>query len=319
MTDHYVMFWNVENLFDVENSPRRTDKLRRSLGSELGGWTEEVLDRKLKQLAKVVSFANGGRGPDLLGVCEVENRYVLERLCQEVSALGRSYQIVHADTQDQRGIDVAFIYDPAHFTAGQTFFHYIVRRVATRDLVQVNFRTAGGRTLVVVGNHWPARINGKLESEAYRIIAGETLSYFHDRIREELGNDTPVLAMGDFNDEPFDRSLTEYACCERQRTKVTRATSARFLNLMWGLAGQGLGTHYFDNTANLLDQFLASRSLLTGAGGLTVLPNTVEIIRFPAMVNTGAYPGPIRFGRGEDMNPAGFADHFPIGMVIREA
>lgn len=319
MPDHYVMFWNVENLFDVENSPRRTDKLRRTLAGELGGWTEAVLSRKLGQLAKVISHVNGGRGPDLLGVCEVENKYVLDRLCQAVSALGRNYSVVHADTQDQRGIDVAFIYDPSRFTPGQTFFHYIVRRVATRDLVQVNFRTAGGRTLVVIGNHWPARIGGKLESEPYRIIAGETLAYFHERIREELGPDTPVLAMGDFNDEPFDRSMTEYACCERQRTKVTRATSPRFLNLMWGLAGQGLGTHYFDNTANLLDQFLASRSLLTGAGGLTVVPNTVEIVRFAEMVNPGAYPSPIRFGRGGEANPNGFADHFPIGVMIHEA
>jgi hypothetical protein len=319
MADHYVMFWNVENLFDVEGSPRRSEKLQRTLRGELAGWTPEVLDRKIAQLAKVVSFVNGGRGPDLLGVCEVENSFVLERLCQAVTALGRNYQVVHADTQDNRGIDVAFIYDAARFTAGQTFFHYIVRRVATRDLVQVNFRTAAGRSLVVIGNHWPARMEGKLESEPYRIIAGETLSYFHDRIREELGADTPVLAMGDFNDEPFDRSMVEYACCERQRTKVTRATSARFLNLMWPLAGQGIGTHYYENTANLLDQFLASKSLLTGASGLSVLAETVEIIRFPAMVRTGIYPSPIRFGRGDEMDPNGFADHFPIGVKIREA
>ena len=319
MVDHYVMFWNVENLFDVEGSPRRSEKLQRTLRGELGGWTQEVLDRKLSQLAQVVASVNGGRGPDLLGVCEVENKFVLDGLCRAVSALGRNYQVVHADTQDQRGIDEAFIFDPARFTAGQTFFHFIVRRVATRDLVQVNFRTAAGRALVVVGNHWPARLGGKLESEAYRIIAGETLSYFHERIREELGSDTAVLAMGDFNDEPFDRALVDYAGSERQRTKVTRATSARFLNLMWGLAGQGLGSHYFDNTANLLDQFLASRALVTGTGGLRILPETVEIVRFPAMVNTGAYPSPIRFGRGEEMNPNGFADHFPIGVKIREA
>lgn len=319
MADHYVMFWNVENLFDVEGSPRRSDKLQRTLRGELEGWTQAVLDQKLAQLARVVSFANGGRGPDLLGVCEVENEFVLERLCQAVSALGRDYRVVHSDAQDGRGIDVAFLYDAARFTPGERFNHFIVRRVATRDIVQVNFRTAAGRTLVVIGNHWPARISGKLESEPYRIIAGETLSYFHERIREELGADTPVLAMGDFNDEPFDRSMVEYACCERQRTKVTRATSARFLNLMWPLAGQGIGTHYHENTAGLLDQFLASRSLLTGVAGLSVRTETVEIIRFPAMVNPGTYPSPIRFGRGAEMNPNGFADHFPIGMQIREA
>jgi hypothetical protein len=121
----------------------------------------------------------------------------------------------------------------------------------------VNFRTASGHLLVLVGNHWPSRRGGRYESEPYRLLAGETLAYFHERIREVHGRETAILALGDFNDEPFDRALVDYACSERQRTKVTRATSARFLNLMWSLAGQGIGTHYYNNLAGMLDQFLA--------------------------------------------------------------
>lgn len=319
MPTHSIAFWNLENLFDVEGSPRRTDKLQRTVGGELKGWTQEVLDRKLAQLASVVARMNGGKGPDVLGVCEVENQHVLDLLCAAVRVPGRQYRVVHAEARDERGIDVAFVYDRKKFKAEKKFFHFIVKRTATRDIVQVNFRTAAGRPLILIGNHWPARSSGRFESEPYRFVAAETLAYFHRRIQEELGPSTPVLAMGDFNDEPFDRSLAESAQCERQAEKVRRARTACFLNLMWPLAGQAAGTHYFDNSPNLLDQFLASRSLLTGEGGIRVLPETVEIVRFPEMVKPGAYPAPVPFGRGAAPNLKGFSDHFPIHVLLEEA
>ena len=200
MPDHFIAFWNVENLFDEKDSPRRSEKLQRTLKNELGGWTAAVLDRKIAQLGKVIRQLNQNRGPDLLGLCEIENDHVLRLLVQEIASTGRDYRIAHADMQDGRGIDVAFIYDSRVFTAHETFSHYIVKRTATRDLFQVNFRTAANRLLVVVGNHWPSRMGGQYESEPYRIIAGEALAYFHERIRELHGNDVAVLAMGDFND-----------------------------------------------------------------------------------------------------------------------
>jgi predicted extracellular nuclease len=139
-----------------------------------------------------------------------------------------SYQIVHADTKDERGIDVAFIYDSNKFEIEKDrntgkdliFSHFIVKRAATRDILQVNFKTKSlDNRLVLIGNHWPSRSSGQYESEPYRIVAGETLSYFHKRIleqnsddeEEELEQNTPILVMGDFNDEPFNRSVTDYA------------------------------------------------------------------------------------------------------------
>ncbi|MCI0485208.1 MAG: endonuclease/exonuclease/phosphatase [Blastocatellia bacterium] len=319
MPDYYAAFWNVENLFDIANSPRRSEKLERTLAGELTGWNTSVLDRKIEQLASIIRQINNGNGPDLLGVCEVENRFVLERLANALVPLDRNYRIAHADTSDNRGIDVAFIYDADLFTAEDQFSHFIVRRTATRDLFQVNFRTAPGRLLAVIGNHWPSRSAGQYESEPYRIIAGETIAYFHERIRE-VQNDqhVAVLAMGDFNDEPFDRSLIDYALSERGRTKVTRAQSAKFLNLMWPIMGQGIGTHYFDNNANVLDQFLVSKGLVTGNSGIRALIDSTEILRFPEMVGTGLYPVPIRFGRGSSLNSDGFSDHYPIALRLRE-
>jgi endonuclease/exonuclease/phosphatase family metal-dependent hydrolase len=321
MAKHHLVFWNVENLFDVEDAPGRSDKLNRTLGNELKGWAQDVLDAKIRQLASILRQVNCGHGPDVLGVCEVENRHVLELLRDAITPLDRQYDIAHEDAKDRRGVDVAFLYDADRYEIRdkEIFSHFVVRRSATRDLVQVNLRTKpGGRLLVVIGNHWPARSAGQLESAPYRAIAAETLSYFHDRIRDIHGKDVAVVAMGDFNDEPFDRSLTDYALSESQAQKVRSAHSPRMLNLMWPALGAAVGTQYHNNQAHVLDQFLISKGLLTGKSGLRALPGTAEVLRFPEMVSRGSYPKPRRFGRGKKPDLEGYSDHFPIGVTIEE-
>ena len=140
-------------------------------------------------------------------------------------------------------------------TAEEDFHYVVLKRNATRDIYQVNFRTAAGNPLILIGNHWPSRSSGELETQPYRIIAAETLSYWHKRIQEIRGEDIATLIMGDFNDEPFSRSITDYALAGRSETKVLEAETPRFLNLMWQVLGTGAGTHYFDNFPNVLDQF----------------------------------------------------------------
>jgi endonuclease/exonuclease/phosphatase family metal-dependent hydrolase len=321
MSTHSLVFWNVENLFDIEDSPRRTDKLQRAIGSELKGWTQDVLDAKILQLAAIVKQIDEGLGPDVLCLCEVENEHVLGLFREALAPLGRELRIAHADTKDRRGIDVAFLYDANRYEIrdGEVFSHFVLRRSATRDLLQVNLRTKpGGRMLVVIGNHWPSRRGGQGESAPYRAMAGETLAYFHDRIRDIHGKDVAVIAMGDFNDEPFDRSLTDYALSESQEQKVRNANTPRLLNLMWPAVGAAVGTHFHDNHAHILDQFLASKGLVTGKSGLRALPETAQVLRFPEMVGSGDYPRPIPFGRGKRVNINGFSDHYPIAVTIEE-
>jgi hypothetical protein len=317
---YQIAFWNLENLFDIENSPRRSDKLQRAIGKDLQGWTQAQLDRKIGQLASIVIQMNGGRGPEILGVCEVENKYVMDLLVQALASLGRNYAVSHHDMSDQRGIDIGFIYDSNLFIAEALFSHFVMRRTATRDILQVNFRTPRNRLLVLAGNHWPSRSGGEQESAGYRAIAGETLAYFHQRILEVNGDETPVLAMGDFNDEPFDASLVGYALSMRSRTKVINANIPRFLDLMWPLLGQGIGTLYFDNLPNVFDQFLANKNLLNDSLPIKVLPDTVQIYRFPEMVQAGQYPQPIPFGgMGKPVNQNGYSDHFPVSVTIQES
>lgn len=319
MSEYYIAFWNLENLFDTFDAPDRPAWLQKALTKELAGWTGQVLSRKVQQLAQVIQSLNGGLGPDLLGVCEVENQRVLEQLVQALAPLGRNYAIAHHDTADQRGIDVAFIYDRAHFTAQEQFFHVILKRAATRDLFQVNFLTQSGLALIAIANHWPSRSGGQFESEPYRITAAETLSYWASRILEIKGRDVAIVAMGDFNDEPFNRSIMDYALAGNNRAKVLNAQTPRFLNLMWPFLGQGIGTHYYDNFPNVLDQFWVSRGLITGAGGFRVKSDSVKIERFGPMVSPGDYGGPRRFGRpSEKLDETGFSDHYPISVTLNE-
>lgn len=322
--DYYVAWWNLENLFDEENSPRRTEKVARVIRNDIAGWTPALRDRKIAQLASVIAQMNNGAGPDLLGVCEVENRFVLDLLATALHTLlpGRAYGIVHADTGDARGIDVAFLHDPSLLqvpAADAVFFHVVMRRNATREIVQVNFQTHTGATWAVFGNHWPSRSGGQFESAGYRQIAGETLAFFHQRALEVHGPHTPVLAMGDFNDEPFDVSLVTHALSTRQRQRVIEADTPRLWNLMWPAAGIPEGTFYFNNEPNQLDQFLINVNMARPDSPLRAEADTVEILHLPGTVDQGTYPKPRPFGgMGNPIDQTGFSDHFPIGMHVTE-
>ncbi len=319
---YYAAWWNVENLFDTENSTARTDKLQRTLANELNGWDDTLLSKKVNQLAAIINRMNEDKGPDLLGICEVENRRVVDRLRQKIESIGhRSYHVIHADTHDERGIDVAFLYDKTKFgvEAGKVFFHTIVKRVATREIVQVNFKSkATGNRLVLVGNHWPSRSGGQLESEPFRLIAGETVAYFNQRIQEVHGEDTSVMIMGDFNDEPFNRSIIEHALGTPDKDKVTHAKTAPLLyNLMWPFAAKAQGTFYFEGF-NLLDQMMVSKGMLNSEGKFGIDPNSAQILDFEEIKKNGK---PRKFGRpsySQGVDGQGFSDHFPIAVKIIE-
>ena len=94
-TTHKIYWWNLENLFDIENSPRRSPFLQKVLGRELRGWTQSILDTKINNLTSVITKFNEGIGPDVLGVCEVENLHVLDLLSSSLNtSLNRNYQVL---------------------------------------------------------------------------------------------------------------------------------------------------------------------------------------------------------------------------------
>ncbi len=339
MTDYHVAFWNLENLFAPEGFPDREPWIAARVARDLDGWTEALFDRKIQQLTTIITALHGGAGPDVLGVCEVENRFVLMELTASLNATlpGRTYDVVHADNVfDRRGIDTAFIYDADRLEVDPLaiFSHFVIRRTGTRDITQVTFTTAAGNDLIAYSNHWPSRSGGTIESAGFRATAGETLAYWHERVREIRGDDIAIIALGDLNDEPWDGSVRFNANTSRERGDTERSRSARFHNLAWnylrvdavdhrGDPRQLDGTLYFRGNGNVFDQILVNRSLLNGERGLTVLDDTATIAAVPAMVEHRVGRGPKRFGlpRGdaaENVDQDGFSDHFPVTVTIRE-
>lgn len=261
---------------------------------------------------------NNGNGPDILGVCEVESRTVLEKLVSNLKFPKRRYKVAHADTRDGRGIDVAFIYDSKRYDIENIFSHWIVKRNATRDILQANiWNRHTGQRLVLIGNHWPSRSGGTLKSEPYRIIAGETLAYFNERIQDILGDSIPILVMGDFNDEPFDYSIMEHALATNEKEKLRYGRNPWLYNLMWGLLAKGKYTHSYRSQDAILDQFMVSKGFLYDNSKMSVKEDSVKIEKYPGMTSRGS---PKRFGRpSRSMNKKGYSDHFPISVVLEES
>lgn len=333
----YFAFWNLENLFAPEGHADREPWLARRVARDLAGWTPELLDSKLNQLTDVIAAMNQGQGPDVLGVCEVENRYVLELLVNKVNhATDNEYGLAHADSQrDRRGIDTAFLYKSELYDVppASLFSYFVMRRTGTRDITQITLRSRQTDQIIVAyANHWPSRSGGEIQSAGFRAVAGETLAYWHQRVREELGDHTPIIAMGDFNDEPWSPSVQFNANSTRERGDVARSRSAKFYNLSWNQLNRSAedhqgserildGTLYYGGNGNVFDQILVNRSLLNGEQGFQVDADSAHIVAHPAMIDHRVSYGPIRFGlpKGEPdeyINIHGYSDHFPVAVQI---
>lgn len=345
MAEFYLGFWNLENLFGPAIHPPRPEWVKKQVKADLKGWTTALYKTKLKQLAKVIAAMNNDTGPDILGVCEVEDLPVLKDLVAAIATKlpNRTYETVFASEDlSSRGIDTAFIYDKKQFSVDKNlvFNHFVMRRTGTRDILQATFKqVTSGKELVVMANHWPSRFGGSAEDSAgFRATAGETLSYWHSRIFEAapLKNRTPVVAFGDLNDDPWDRSVTLNALGTRESGDVRRATSPRFYNLTWeyqiteatdlnGKKRQLEGTLYYNKNGNLFDQILVNRPLLDTKkdSGIKYIDGSAGLFALPAMVSHKTGEGPRRFGlpKGDvakNVVKTGYSDHFPVVLKVKE-
>ncbi len=325
-SEHHIFWWNLENLFDIQDSPNRPDWLQKVLNKELNGWTQTVLDKKIDNLCSIIKKLNNGEGPDILGICEIENENVIKMLMDNVgAAVNRNYKIMHKNTNDKRGIDIAIIFDEDKYDDdGRMFSLEVMKRNATRDLFQINLTTTQGNELVLIGNHWPSRLGGKYESEPYRMMVGEILSYWIERIHEikklEENEDNPsIILMGDFNDHPYDRSVTQYLRSTGNIEKVKNARSHILYNPMHQFLDDKIGMHVYGNEIGVLDQFIVSKSLIVDSPNYPFHVQETKIVSFPEMIK-GDYNKPVRYSRPSknDFNSNGYSDHLPIELVVEE-
>jgi hypothetical protein len=352
MTAIKIAFWNLQNLFDTQASVIAAD-----LGfTPAEGWTQAVYQVKIENLAQAIRLMHGGQLPDLLGIAEIETKAVVEDL---IAATGRDdYAIAHDESPDIRGIDTSLIYSQNIFELnGAPVGHLVHLRYPTRDIFEVPLRVIeNGAELTVFVNHWPSRRNGIYESEPFRLTVASHCGRLVDQVlklsRQEFLTlpDAPasldllnqrwnrsVLLMGDFNDEPFNRSILEFLQAAngtdhleeviRKSGNKNLPAPASYLgrqaylyNCMWPhLAKPDEGTNYFSastNSMNLLDQFIISRGLYYGIQGLKMQLESVEIFK-PDILCSGERKRPKRFEFFKDGKPpTGYSDHFPIQAVV---
>ncbi|MBU2928167.1 endonuclease/exonuclease/phosphatase family protein [Winogradskyella psychrotolerans] len=224
---HTVAFYNLENLFDTINDTTKYDEaspimeLNESLRAE-------AYKRKLHNMAKVVAdigHADTKNTPAIIGVSEVENRQVLVDLVNEPELLQKDYGIIHFDSPDKRGIDVALLYQKALFKPIDSSSHELLiyddstrERVYTRDQLLVSGKLDGDLIHVIV-NHWPSRSGGEARSRFKRVAAGK----LNKRIIDSLQSIDPyakVLTMGDFNDNPTNDSMKKALKTEADKEDV---------------------------------------------------------------------------------------------------
>jgi predicted extracellular nuclease len=308
--EFYIACWNVENLFDLEDNPKvALDEEFTPAGPKQ--WTAERLERKLKNLATVISKMNGGRGPDVLGLCEVENRKMVERLVDQLAPLGRKYEIVHQDSPSDRGIDCALVFDPNVFALADSKFHFVDAE-NTRDIVEVRLRHDEADLFVFV-NHWPSRKN----EEWQRIKAAEVL---RKRLDEIVVADpkADIVMMGDFNDEPENVSVKDHL---RAVTNSENLPPGAMYNTMASIRTAGKGTFVWDDAWQLIDQVIISPGLLDRAG-YHWKPYSTERIEFPEVLSRPSDAGTIARPLGsytiDGYQENGYSDHLAVGCVLSQ-
>ncbi len=306
--EFYVAFWNAENLFDTQDDPdvEFDEEFTPEAPKE---WTPERLERKLENLAGVIRKMNGGRGPDVLGLCEVENRTVVEMLVKKLASLGRSYEIVHQDSPSDRGIDCALVFDVDRFGLADKRFHF-VDAGKTRDIVEARLRRDDADLFVFV-NHWPSRGN----DEWQRIEAANVL---RKRLDEILAADpkADILVMGDFNDEPENASINDHL---RSRAAREGLRSGSLYNTTTHIRAANSGTIVWKNHWQLFDQIIVSPGLLDD-DGFRWKPDSTKRVEFPELFFQPTFPGailrPSRTYSSDEYHEDGYSDHLPVGCVI---
>jgi len=202
------MFYNTENLYDTENDSLTQDDEFTPGGARR--WNFGRLRDKSNRLAKVILAAGKWNAPVLIGLCEIESNKVLEVLVKQTSLNKYGFKIIHKDSPDQRGIDVALIYRPELFKPFNFKAIPVIdplnSKFKTRDILQVSGVLNNCDTIHIFVNHWPSRYGGLMETMRYRgLAAGILKKSIHELLAKYLN--ARIICMGDFNDTPEDESL----------------------------------------------------------------------------------------------------------------
>ncbi|OJJ19885.1 endonuclease [marine bacterium AO1-C] len=309
-----IAFYNVENLFDTVDDPEKRDE--EFLPSGRKQWDADRYAKKLDKLSLVLSKL-GDEPPAIIGLCEVENKQVVEDLVKTKHLKKYNYKIVHYPSPDRRGIDVALIYRPEYFKVTSSKSYRLVDKnqpdFITRDQLLVTGELDNDRMHFVV-NHWPSRYGGQKKSAPRRMAAAKLTRSIADSLLNANRN-ARLIIMGDLNDNPTDPSLTKGLKAFDKRPK-----GKNLYNAMAPLYNKGIGSLCYRDKWFLFDQIIVSKALVKGSKSQYRYLSKSAKVFAPDMLKQkeGRYKGyPDRTYAGRRYL-GGFSDHFPVFIYVRK-
>lgn len=314
--DLRIVTYNVENLFDTKDDPDKIDDDFLPWG--MYKWNQERYQTKLKRIFKVLSNVSEWEYPGIIALTEVENRTVLEDLINATPFAESDYGIIHEESPDARGIDVAMLYRRSIF---RPISHEAIPvkmpndpGFKTRDILYVQGLVHHSDTLHFFVAHFPSRRGGEAESEPKRILAASVLRAKCDSILSHQPQ-AKIIITGDFNDDPANASMSETL---RGKATLEGAQPGDFFNMMYDAYKKGYGTYKFQSSWNMLDQYVISPALLNPENSIYTTEHSAYIFQpdwlsvkddaHPGMKPNRTYSGPNYLG--------GYSDHYPIYMDI---
>ncbi len=307
-----LLWWNVENLFDPQNDPLTDDDDFTPEGKLQ--WTEKKLDLKKMRirhlLTAVEAHPDYRKYPDLVAFAEVENRNVFEETLSQIQ--GIRYKSIYFESSDPRGIDIGLSYNPQTLRPEKAKAYSVPLGRPTRKIIVAGF-SAEGHPFHVILNHWPSRSFDTGWTEPKRLAAARVTRHILDSLL--VGNaKADLIVMGDFNDEPDNKSLTQVLGSSFDAAKV-KANSSTLLYNCWS-GYEGIGSYFYNNHWQQIDQILLSAGMLDNRGILAP-DNAFRCFAFSRLLDdSGKKPYATYEKRSYK---GGYSDHLPLILKARIA
>jgi len=315
-----INFYNLENLFDTIVDPDTRLQGREDFTPySAKRYDTEKYYKKLDNLARVLSEIGlevDPMGASIIGCAEVENERVLKDLVNRPTLVARNYQIVHFDSPDERGIDVAFLYRPDCFKLVKSWVRHengLTNGDKTRDMLAIEGYLDGELMFFIV-DHWPSRRGGQKRSAPLRDTVAKHDRAVIDSIQSVHPN-AKIVFMGDLNDDPVNKSVTQFMKAKGDALKLKEG---ELFNPFYSKFKKGNGTLAYNDSWNLFDQIMFTQNLLNANEGFKY--EAAYIFKKKYMFQqSGRFEGyPLRTFVGDEfMN--GYSDHFPTYIIISKS
>ena len=303
------MFYNVENLFHPSNDSLKNDDEFTERGDRY--WSFKRYYEKINKIGKTAIAIGEWEPPAVIGLCEIENIQCLKDLIYSSPLKKFGYEIVHQESGDNRGIDVALLYRPKYYNLISFESHVLKfgpKSRPSRDILYTK-GLVGEDTLHLFVNHWPSRYGGQLATAPKRDFAAGILRSKYDSILA-INPSAAILAMGDFNDHPGDPSMFEILKAKKDTADMIEGD---LLNLIWQYEFKK-GTHKYQHEWGVLDQFVVTKGLVDGSSGIKSPLELAKIFDAKYLLEVekdGVGEIPKRTYVGFKYH-GGYSDHLPI-------